>query len=75
MALLAGIALSPELLSLYGPYSKSRDLVSVLGVPSSWFPPSHPLPSSHGQMCLHHTATPKVAAYCVLLPPLLILIP
>ena len=47
VALLSGIALSPELLGRYGRYSKNRDLVSVLRVRTSRSLASPPSPASH----------------------------
>ena len=47
MALLSGIALSPELLGRYGRLSKNRDLVSVFRVRTSWLLASLPSPASH----------------------------
>ena len=56
MALLCGIALSPELLGRYGRQSKNRDLVSVLSVRTSWLLASLPSPASH--------ASDPLAPYC-----------
>ena len=47
VALLSGIALSPELLGRHGRHSKNRDPVSVLRVRTSWFLASLPTPASH----------------------------
>ena len=56
VALLSGIALSPEMLGRYGRCSKNRDLVSVLRVRTSWSPASLPFPASH--------ALDPLAPYC-----------
>ena len=56
MALLSGIALSPELLGRYGRQSKNRDLVSVLRVRTSWLLASPPSPAPH--------ALDPLAPYC-----------
>jgi len=47
VALLSGIALSPELLGRYGRHSKNRDPVSVLCVRTSRSLASLPSPASH----------------------------
>jgi len=47
VALLSGIALSPEMLGRYGRCSKNHDLVSVLRVRTSWSSASLPSPASH----------------------------
>ena len=56
VALLSGIALRPELLGRYGRHSKSRDLVSVLRVRTSWLLASLLSPASH--------ALDPLAPYC-----------
>jgi len=56
VALLSGIALSPELLGRYGRHSKNRDPVSVLRVRTSWLLASLPSPASH--------ALDPLAPYC-----------
>jgi len=56
VALLSGIALSPEVLGRYGRFSKSRDLVSVLRVRTSRLLASLPSPASH--------ALDPLAPYC-----------
>jgi len=56
VALLSGIALSPELLGRYGRLSKNRDLVSVFRVRTSWLLASLPSPASH--------ALDPLAPYC-----------
>jgi len=56
VALLSGIALSPELLGRYGRQSKNRDPVSVLRVRTSWLLGSLPSPASH--------ALDLLALYC-----------
>jgi len=56
VALLSGIALSPELLGRYGRFSKNRDLVVVLRVRTSWSLASLPSPASH--------ALDPLAPYC-----------
>ena len=56
VALLSGIALSPELLSRYGRLSKNRELVSVLRVRTSWSSAHLPSPASH--------ALDPLAPYC-----------
>ena len=56
VALLSGIALSPELLGRYGRHWKNRDPVSVLRVRTSWLLASLPSPASH--------ALDPLAPYC-----------
>ena len=60
VALLSGIALSPELLGRYGRYSKGHDPVSVLCVRTSRSLASLPTPASH--------ASDPLAPYCYTLP-------
>jgi len=60
VALLSGIALSPELLGRYGRRSKNRDPVSVLRVRTSRSLASLPTPASH--------ALDPLASYCYVLP-------
>jgi len=56
VALLAGIALSPELLGRYSRHSQNRNPVSVLRVRTSWLLASLPSPASH--------ALDPLAPYC-----------
>jgi len=56
VALLSGIALSPEVLGRNGRISKDRDVVSVLRARSSWSSASLPSPASH--------ALDPLAPYC-----------
>jgi len=56
VALLSGIALSPELLGRYRRHLKNRDPVSVLRVRTSWLLASLPSPPSH--------ALDPLAPYC-----------
>jgi len=56
VALLSGIALSPELLGRYGRHSKNRDPGSVLRVRTAWLLVSLPSPASH--------ALDPLAPYC-----------
>jgi len=60
VALLSGIAVSPELLGRYGRYSKNCDPVSVLRVRTSRSLASPPSPASH--------ASDPLAPYCYVLP-------
>jgi len=60
VALLSGVALSPELLGRYGRYSKNRDPVSVLRVRTSRSLASPPSPAS--------LASDPLAPYCYVLP-------
>ena len=71
MALLSGIALSPELLGRNGQRSKNRDLVSVLRVRTSWSSASPPSPASHALDPLAPYCCTQLAPYCPLLlsPP------
>jgi len=59
VALLSGIALSPELLGRYGRHSKNRDPVSVLRVRTSRSLASLPSPASH--------ASDPLVSYCYVL--------
>jgi len=56
VALLSGIALSPELLGRYRRHSKNRDPASVFHVRTPWFLASLPTPASH--------ASDPLAPYC-----------
>ena len=60
VALLSGIALSPEVLGRYGRHGKYRDPVSVLRVRTSRSLASLPTPASH--------ASDPLARYCYALP-------
>ena len=71
MALLSGIALSPELVGRNSQLSKNRDFVSVLCVLTSSLLASLPSPASGGQFRLHCSTTPQLSPYCLLLPPLI----
>ena len=72
MALLSGIALSPELLGRYGRRSKNRDPVSVLRIRISWLGVSISSPASHALDPLAPNCYAELAPYCplLLLPPL-----
>jgi len=73
VALLSGIALSPELLSRYGWHSKNCDPVSVLRVRTSWLLASLPSPASHVLDPLAPYCYTYLAPYCpLLLPPPLV---
>ena len=70
VALLSGIALSPEVHGRYGWFSKSRDLVSVLRVRTSWSSASLPSPAFHALDPLAPYCSIQLAPYCpLLLPP------
>jgi len=69
VALLSGIALSPELLGRYGRHSKNRDPVSVLPVRTSWILASLPSPASHALDPLAPYCCIQLAPYCPILPP------
>ena len=70
MALLSGIALSPELHGRYGRFSKNHDLVSVLRVRTSWSSASLPSPAPHALDPLAPYCYAQLAPYCpLLLPP------
>jgi len=70
VALLSGIALSPELLSRYGRLSKNRELVSVLRVRTSWSSAHLPSPASHALDPLAPYCCTQLGPYCpLLLPP------
>jgi len=58
VALLYGIALSPELLGRLGWHSKNSDPVSVLSICTSWSLARLPYPAAPGEIGLHPTATP-----------------
>ena len=69
MALLSGIALSPELLGRYGRCAKGCDHVSVLHVRTSWSPARLPSPASHTLDPLAPYCYTWLAPYCLLLHP------
>jgi len=69
VALLSGIALSPEVHGRYGRLSKNRDLVSVLRVRTSWSSASLPSPASHALDPLAPYCCIQLAPYCLFLPP------
>jgi len=67
VALLSGIALSPEVHGRYGRLSKNRDLVSVLRVRTSWSSASLASPASHALDPLAPYCCIQLAPYCLLL--------
>ena len=69
MALLSGIALSPELLGRYGRHSKNLDPVSVLCVRTSWLLASLPAPASQALDPLALYWYIWLARYCLLRLP------
>jgi len=69
VALLCGIALSPELLGGYGRHSKDRNPVSVLSVRTSWLLASLPSPASPVLDPLAPYCCIQLAPYCPILPP------
>jgi len=69
VALLPGIAPSPELSGRYSRHSKNRDPVSVLRVRTSWLLASLPSPASHALGPLAPYCYIQLAPYCLLFLP------